>query len=362
MNEADTAGARIGILWRGDPRAEPPPPEHNRLRAVFATLANRGASAEPVVYADEVVDEVRARLLEMDGVLVWVNPIVSGQDRTVLDAMLREVASRGVWVSAHPDVIRKMGTKDVLYHTRHMPWGTDTRLYRTIEDLRRELPAVVSSGPRVLKQHRGNGGNGVWKVRLVRDGPPTGGPIVRVQHALRAAAIEEMAFDEFLERCQPYFAGTGCVIDQPFQHRLSEGMIRCYLVHEKVVGFGHQFVTALMPPPPGESSSPAPPPRLYYGPVKPEFQALKARLECEWVTQMQRLLDIDTESLPAIWDADFLYGPPGESGEDTYVLCEINVSSVFPFPEEALEPLAEAVLARVLDGRKARDLRPRQAG
>jgi len=55
-------------------------------------------------------------------------------------------------------------------------------------------------------------------------------------------------------------------------------------------------------------------------------------MESEWTPQMMQLLDIDAESLPIIWDADFLYGPRTASGEDTYVLCEINVSSVFPFP------------------------------
>jgi hypothetical protein len=29
------------------------------------------------------------------------------------------------------------------------------------------------------------------------------------------------------------------------------------------------------------------------------------------------------------------------------VLCEINVSSVFPFPDEALEPLVRAAKARI---------------
>jgi hypothetical protein len=38
-------------------------------------------------------------------VLVWVNPIHEGRNRALLDALLREVAARGVWVSAHPDVI-----------------------------------------------------------------------------------------------------------------------------------------------------------------------------------------------------------------------------------------------------------------
>ena len=45
--------------------------------------------------------------------------------------LLREVARAGPWVSAHPDVILKMGVKEVLYRTRHLGWGTDTHLYRS---------------------------------------------------------------------------------------------------------------------------------------------------------------------------------------------------------------------------------------
>ena len=83
---------------------------------------------------------------ELDGVLVWVNPISEGQDRTTLDAMLRDVASRGIWVSAHPDVILKMGAKEVLHRTRHLGWGTDTHLYRTARAFREEFPAAASVG------------------------------------------------------------------------------------------------------------------------------------------------------------------------------------------------------------------------
>lgn len=43
---------------------------------------------------------------------------------------------------------------------------------------------------------------------------------------------------------------------------------------------------------------------------------------------MMRRLNIGRESLPIVWDADFLYGPRTATGEDTYVLWEINVSSV----------------------------------
>ena len=50
--------------------------------------------------------------------------------------MLAHVASEGVFVDAHPQVIDKMGTKQVLYHTRQMSWGCHSRLYTTLEDER----------------------------------------------------------------------------------------------------------------------------------------------------------------------------------------------------------------------------------
>ena len=77
-------------------------------------------------------------------------------------------------------------------------------------------------------------------------------------------------------------------------------------------------------------------------------------MELEWTPQMMQVLNIDRELLPIIWDADFLYGPRTAFGEDTYVLCEINVSSVFPFPEQAPEEIARLALIRLLSCKKAR--------
>jgi hypothetical protein len=59
----------------------------------FRALTTLGASTEAVVWADQAVDATRHRLLANDEVLVWVNPITNGRDRTVLDAALREVAA-----------------------------------------------------------------------------------------------------------------------------------------------------------------------------------------------------------------------------------------------------------------------------
>jgi hypothetical protein len=58
------------------------------------------------------------------------------------------------------------------------------------------------------------------------------------------------------------------------------------------------------------------------------------------------VLGIARARLPIIWDADFLYGPRTASGEDTYVLCEINVSSCFAIPDEAPAAIARLALDR----------------
>jgi hypothetical protein len=342
--------ARLALLWRGDRQARrDSTPDNNRLSRVFEALAALGIRAEPAVYADDMVCEVREQLLKLDGVLVWVNPISDGQDRTTLDAMLRDVASRGVWVSAHPDVILKMGAKEVLHRTRHLGWGTDTHLYRAAPAFREGFPPrLLSLGPRVLKQNRGNGGQGVWKVELVSP-TASGDATVRVLQATRGSVPEDLSLGDFMRRCGTYFAAEGCIIDQPFQPRLPDGMIRCYMSTDKVVGFGHQLVKALIPPPPEGPDSEAgrPGPRIMHPASAAQFQALRTKMESEWTPQMMQLLDIDAESLPIIWDADFLYGPRAASGEDTYVLCEINISSVFPLPEQAPSEIARRALDRV---------------
>lgn len=333
---------RVALLWHGDREARGTASlEGSRFHAVAEALDDVGVAAEPAVYCDDSVDEVREQLSSLDGVLVWVNPIEHGHDRTLLDAMLREVAGKGVFVSAHPDTILKMGTKEVLFQTRHMSWGCDTRLYANVQELREQFPARLEAGqPRVLKQYRGNGGNGVWKVERRRADPTR----VRVRHALRGSVEYEVSLSEFLAQCETYFEGSGRLIDQAYQERLTDGMVRCYLVRDKVAGFGRQEINALFPAPPGANpaDAPQPGPRLYYSPTTPDFQAIKAKMEDEWVDALCRTLQIETESLPLIWDADFLYGPKTSSGEDTYVLCEINVSSVYPFPDDALQPLAYA--------------------
>src|SRR5277367_4870059 len=181
--QAGAKSYRVAIVWRGDREARrTATPQNNRFYRVFQELAALGIHAEPAVYDDDIAGEVREQLLAVDGVLVWVDPIHEGKTRSVLDAMLRYVASRGPWVSAHPDTILKMGVKEVLHRTRHLGWGADTHLYRTAVALRDEFPSRLrSTGPRVLKRNRGNGAQGVWKVEQISPAAGTASP-VRVLH------------------------------------------------------------------------------------------------------------------------------------------------------------------------------------
>jgi len=254
--------------------------------------------------------------------------------------LLREVAARGVWISADPDVILKMGTKEVLHRTRMMSWGSNTALYRTAEAMRVELSARLAAGPRVIKRNRGNGGQGVWKVERLSSSRNR--PMVRVLDATKDVS-EELALDEFLERCLEYFE-DGCVIDQPFQTRLSEGVVRCYMAGDRCAGFGHHKVKALVDAPAARGEVG---PRLYTSNAEPRFQHLRRLMEDEWTPQLTSLLAIPQRDLPMIWDADFMLGPPGPDGTDSYVLGEINVSSVFPIPVEASAEIARRVADRL---------------
>jgi hypothetical protein len=339
---------RVGLLWRveWDPiDAYASVVDECKLRGTFAAFSALGIEAEPVVYSDATVAPVRDQLLALDGVLVWVNPIQNGLDRSHLDTLLREATSAGVWVSADPDVILKMGTKEVLVDTRNMGWGTDTHLYRTGSELREHLPGRLADGkPLVLKQRRGMGGAGVWKVELDPTSPGGKSAQVRVQHAASDGMPERLPLDEFVRRCEPYFAGPGLMVEQPFQPRLRDGMIRAYLTHDKVVGFAHQYPRGLLP---AEEASSRPTSKAFELASAPHYAQLRAPLESEWVPELQKITAVATHELPVIWDADFLYGPKAAAGDDTYVLCEINVSSVFAIPDEAPAAIARRALDRL---------------
>ena len=97
-------------------------------------------------------------------------------------------------------------------------------------------------------------------------------------------------------------------------------MVRCYFVGTDVVGFARQYAD---PTAAGDVLG-LPSAKTMLPPDEPQFSRLRDSLESEWVPGMQKLVGIDEQELPALWDADLLYGPRDANGDDTYVLCEIT--------------------------------------
>lgn len=335
----------VALLYPGDRAVrDRSDPAKSRFAALFAAFAEAGIRAEPAVWHDDFADEVAAQLRRVDAVLVWCNPIEDGRRRDGLDALLREVARDGVFVSTHPDTILRLGTKDVLFDTRDLPFGSDVQRIDSLDQLATELPRRLDAGPRVLKQYRGHSGIGVWRAQWHEPLRRT----VRLRHAQRGSEEETVDWPALLARLAPYFepAHGGHMVEQAWQPRLAEGMVRAFLVGDRVVGFGHQAVNALYPDRPGEAPTPVGP-RLYHGADDARFQDLRQRLESGWVDALRERVGVAPDRLPLLWDCDFMFGERAPGEPERYVLCEINVSSVSPFPPSAIAPLVAAVQAKV---------------
>ncbi len=316
------------------------------LEPMFAALEALGVEATPLVYAEANKERVCAELLACDGALVWVNPVTDGVDRIQFDALLRDVAGRGVWVSAHPDVILKMGVKEVLMRTKTLGWGSDAHGYDSVDAFRSQFPTRLANyGVRVLKPNRGNGSRGVLKVELAA---PAAGvdadSLLTVVEARGDVTETGVRLGDFLDRFDDYLADGRLLIDQDLQPRVGEGMVRCYMCQDRVVGFSEQFPRQKAP----DDAAPAfgmAVDKIMHEETEPRFQGLRRSMERDWTPGLQALLDIEATALPVLWDADFFYRPAAPGGEDSFVLCEINISCVVPFPATAAPRIAAAAKA-----------------
>lgn len=329
---------RIVVIWRGsdaDPRQAAR--YEARLAPVMDVLRQCGLAPEPLVYFDRNAGQARDILKGAAGVLVWVNPLAEGQTRATLNELLREAAKAGAFVSAHPDVIDAMGTKRVLFDTRDLSWSADVDLYLDTEQMAdRLLPRLAAGEARVLKPLRGNDGQGVVKLKRQTDGA------ILLQRA-NDDQTETHDDSSLLSRLATLFVQGGQVIDQAFNDNAQAGMVRCYVSQNRVAGFALQ-----RPRLAGAGGFAMQSDKQMLGPDAPDLQDLRNAMESEWIPGLQRRLAIETRSLPVIWDADFLVRPRAVSG-GRFVLCEINVSCVSPFPDTAPGMLAEAA-ARAIFG------------
>jgi len=331
----------VALMIYGDTGSERNALTNENYRLLADAFLTRGFGVTSVLYNDNLAPTLAQELLQFDAVLVWVNPIEGGKDRQILDALLREVSSKGIFVTTHPDVILKIGTKDVLFKTRDMDWGSDTKIYTSYEDFCGRFPTSLrESGIRVLKQYRGDGGKGVFKV-IFNAKEHT----VAIIHAPAPGDAKIISFDTFHREFELFFNNSGLLIDQEWHENIRNGMVRCYLTGAKVSGFGYQEVTALYPTSASTPLACVPPSKRYYFTEDCGlFSDLKQVMEKKWAPELQEAESIASHMLPVIWDADFFIDTrPDRDDRKKYQLCEINVSCVSPFPPSAVRHIVEEV-------------------
>ena len=213
----------------------------------------------------------------------------------------------------------------------------------------------TDEGRRLFRERLGILYTNVFRVPVVTNRMEQ--ELMKVRHAHKGAEEGLLSMAELLQRLAPYFEpeSGGHMIDQAWQPRLVDGMVRAYLVEDRVAGFGHQAINALHPAKDGEPP-PATSPRLYHPADLPQFQTLRHHLEAGWIALLRERVGLGREQLPMLWDCDFMFGDqPGN-----YVLCEINVSSLIPMPEEAPAALAAVLRDRLLR-RRSENLRAPEA-
>jgi hypothetical protein len=331
----------IGILLYGTDAQPRDALAEDKYRLLAEKLAERQWTVRTLTYRDSSREAVKRDARACDAVLVWINPFEPGLDRAALDGLLRELAGAGVLVSAHPDAISRIGTKDVLVSTHSLGWSVNAVAHRSLDEFRARFPASLRrEGIRVLKQYRGQSGQGVWKVSVLSP------EIFEVRSAVRGETLRELSENALVSFFEiEVFARDSHLIDQRWVATMNRGMVRAYLCGTKVAGFGYQEIIALHPNAPGDDFTRRQPSRRYYYTEDCFlFRRLRARLETVWIPELQKLLGMRVDEFPLLWDADFFLGDPPDS---EFLLCEINASCVSPFPESVITRLISELERRL---------------
>jgi hypothetical protein len=334
-------GPTVGILLYGADAEPRDASSEDKYRLLVEKFIERRWQVRTLSYHQTFHDALHREARLCGAVLVWINPTEPQLDRAALDAFLRELARDRILVSAHPDTILRIGTKDVLVTTQSLGWSVDATVYRTLDEFRERFPPqVFRDGARVLKQYRGHSGQGVWKVTA------SSASVFQVQPASRGEPVHELLFDDMISFFDAEVFSCGShIVDQRWVATMDRGMVRAYLCGTKVVGFGYQEIVALHPSGPDDDFTHQQPSRRhYYTQDCFLFRNLRERLETEWIPALVRLLALDSDALPLLWDADFFFG---DSTGPEFLLCEINSSCVSPFPESAITPMIDELGRRL---------------
>jgi hypothetical protein len=338
----------IALILYGDSNSTRNALTDNGFKGLADSLIEAGFNVESVLYHHSRATELITELEQFSAVLSWVNPrerTEHGKDNLDLDDVLLNISKKGVYVSTHPDIILKIGTKKVLYSTRNMDWGDDTELYADYEDFeKRFISSLDKSSVRILKQYRGESGRGIFKVRLKDFENKT----VSVIPAVSADDEQIYSNDEFHVELKKYFENDGLLINQKWAESITNGMVRAYITGAKVSGFGYQESVALCPVTDGSESKVRPTSkRFYFSEACGLFQDLRTILDTKWIPQLQEIHSISDEDMPLLWDIDLFINNINTTKTDKkYTICEINVSCVSPFPPSCVNFIVKELKAK----------------
>ena len=336
----------VAILLFGDSSSTRNALTDEGFKPLADALLQAGFKVESVLYHDEKAEQLQTTLQGFAAVLVWVDPIVQSMDRqTHLDPLLLKLAECGVLVATHPELIEKIGTKKVLYTSRSMEWGGDVELYPNYEDfVQRFVSSLDSTSIRILKQHRGSSGSGIYKVSYA----DYHRRLLRVIHARTADQERLFTIDEFHTEFEALFADNAPLINQQWAATITNGMVRCYITGGRVGGFGYQESIALCPHPSNPQALRPTSRRFYFSDDCGLFQDLRRIMEDKWIPQLQEIHAIPSAAMPLLWDVDFFINDVNtKETASKYTLCEINVSCVSPFPVSCVGYMVEELKARL---------------
>ncbi|MCT4583014.1 MAG: Cj0069 family protein [Flavobacteriales bacterium] len=313
-------------------------------KPIIDSLQARGWTAEIIFYTDENRGEIyRHTIKKASAYISRVNPGNLPSEVGYFQ-MLRELVRNGVEGLPHPDAMTAYGAKNAvekLKGTALVP--SDVYTYYDFDALKENFPKTLSKGVRVLKQNRGSAGEGIWRVEVMEPEKYKSKVALDAKVKLTEAKdnhTEEKTLQEFLEFCIQYLDGeNGMLLDMPFLERITEGEIRVLMLRDKIVNIVHK--------------KPAETPDAFsatlfsgakYRYDKPEqWPELGDIIKKSIAVLRQRLGNYD---LPLIWTADFILDTDKKTGEDKYVLGEINASCVgFTTHLELSDNIADEVLS-----------------
>ncbi len=239
---------------------------------------------------------------------------------------LKKLGDEGVGIYTHPDVMINLDFKDILAKLKSTAMGeASTKFYQKYEEFKSEFSSILKNEKiRVLKTNYGSTGEGVYLVALQDDGS------VICTEAVNNEKEKFSSLDEFIKDFEKnfeeedenavYFNGKKGFVSCKYLKRISEGEIRVLLVKDKAISIVHKK------PLEGEFSA-----TLFSGakykydkPDDPKWADV-LKLSNQGIQDLKPYLG--GQEFPLLWTLDCILDFD-ESGNDIYVLSEINCSCV----------------------------------